>query len=198
MGRFLIFTGILLLIASGAFMMAAFGVFGEDVAAQIIIPFACNEGDSIRTQESYSSFENAQVIEFYCVDGEGVEENVTGTVVGIIIIGFGGLLLPGIGMIIGGSMMAVGRGSKTLLNSVLQERSDDFLTDHVIDLRDNPLKKGQFPQGTQQVSPQPGNPSGKNSLAAKLQQIEDARKQGLISQAEYEKSRQAILENMDD
>jgi hypothetical protein len=49
----------------------------------------------------------------------------------------------------------------------------------------------------QQFYSQTGQATSGGSLSDKLKELDDARQQGLISQSEYDRMRQAILDNMD-
>lgn len=205
MGRFLIFVGISLIVVAVIFMLVGLGVAGEEVAGQIIIPLACEEGDSIRTESrmTFSSDGRSQTTDFFCVDSEGIEENVTDSVIVIIIVGFGGLLITGILTIFMGSRIVSKRMQENLRNTVFEQQGIGNIHSSVIDLRSNTLKQGQIPPETQAqiqaIFSQMGDAFANNdSLADKLQQLEEARQQGLISQAEYERTRQAILDSMDD
>ena len=59
----------------------------------------------------------------------------------------------------------------------------------------SPEAKAVMDQVFSQVGAAFGN---KDSLVDKLRQLDDAKQQGLISQSEYERTRQAILDSMDD
>lgn len=209
MGRFLIFTGILLIITAIIFMLATLDVFGNDISAQIIVPIACEPGDTIRTQNrlSFSNSGSGQTTDFFCVDNEGDEENVTDTVIIIILVGFGGLLGTGILMIFIGARMVVNRVTQSFTNTLFEQQNIGNVqtSSSTFDLRQNSsdFNQTQIPPQTQaqiqSVLSQVGDAFGNNdSLADKLRQLDEAKQQGLISQSEYEHTRQAILDSMDD
>lgn len=206
MGRFLIFAGILLIITAVIFMMATLGVFGTDIAAQIIVPISCEEGDTIRTQNrlSFSNNGSGQTTDFFCVDNEGDEEDVTGSVVMIIIVGFAGLLGTGILMIFIGAGILAKRVGQNFTNSLFGQQNLGNVQSTSYDLRksSNVSQAQLSPEAKavmEQVFSQVGDAFGNNdTLADKLRQLDEAKQQGLISQSEYERTRQAILDSMDD
>lgn len=207
MGRLLIGLGIGLIFASVIFMGLVFGLAGEDVSAQIITPFACEDNETLtQLQRSLPSYEgNGVTIDFFCEDSEGQERNVTGVAVMVIIIGFAGLLIAGIFSTIIGASIA----SKNLAQNFGGVISGQYGTvlntqSATIDLRDGSFQEaqGQLTPELRNIMKQASNQldklSGGDTLADKLQQLEDAYEQRLISREEYYKTRLAILDKMDD
>ncbi|GAB5493165.1 MAG: hypothetical protein Phog2KO_33800 [Phototrophicaceae bacterium] len=208
MGRLLIGLGIVLIFASVIFMGLVFGLAGEDVSAQIITPFACEDNETLRQEMGRivtTSDGTGQTIDFFCDDSEGQERNVTGVAVMVIIIGFAGLLIAGIFSTIIGASIA----SKNLAQNFGGVISGQYGTvlntqSATIDLRDGSFQEAQgqltpeLRNIMKQASNQLDNLSGGDTLADKLQQLEDAYEQRLISREEYDKTRLAILDKMDD
>lgn len=201
MGRLLILLGIMLIFASIIFMGLVLGMAGEDISAQIISPFACEDNETlILYSRTVSDFDGtSQMIDFFCEDSEGQERHVTLTAVMVIIIGFTGLLLAGIFATIVGAGITSKNTVKNLSVGIL---SGEYSS--TVDLRDGTYKHGQAQLSPElrsimkQASVQLEQLSGGDTLADKLQQLQEAYQQGLITTEEYDKVRAAILDRMDD
>ena len=113
--------------------------------------------------------------------------------------GFTVLLLVGIAF-----FFMAGRRFKQNVVGQFQNFSIQTGQSNVLDMRDGSYQSGEIPPETmeklQQVMGQFGAILGaeKETLTERLQQLEEARDKGLISESEYRQVRQTILDSMDD
>lgn len=144
---------------------------------------------------------------YYCEIEPGQQREVTGPAVLVLIAGFAGPLVAGILLITIGSMGLVRRRVSNFTNNM-----EDYLStvphvasgsSTVIDLRGN---SGNIPPQTQELinsvlggfAGTVAQATGKGSLTQRLQQLDEAYENDLISKDEYDRVRQAILDSMDD
>ncbi len=208
MGRFLILLGIVLIIGSIIFMGLVFGMAGEDVSAQIISPFACEDNETLtQYSRTVSDFDGtSQTIDFFCEDSEGQERNVTITAIMVIIVGFVGLLLTGIFATIAGAGIASKNAIQNFSGDIIsgQYGTTVDLRATKVDLNDGTFKEynPQIPANLRavlkQASYQLDQLVGNETLADKLEQLHEAYQKGLITTQEYDKIRASILDSMDD
>ncbi len=206
MGRFLIFTGIILIFVSVALMIAVFAVEDIPFIEDILVDVYCEPGETSITSARRLSFGGTQnsTTVWYCDDNEGNEREITGqvgfTAVGVFLVPF----FLGMFMIFAGAWRAQRNFTGKIMSSIGINEDVQIYTMKgapAINLSKANMsaeQQAQVEQVLQSVSNAFGTPASSNTLAERLKQLEDARQQGLISSAEYERTRQAILDSMDD
>jgi hypothetical protein len=137
-------------------------------------PVLCPDGDIHREQYQTTDSEGTGYsMTVRCEDNEGDEEDVTGL---WIAIGVGAFLIPfliGLFMMIGG----FNKGMRGMMAGLPGVQGYDSYSSGL------PASFG---------APMQANPATK-TLTQKLQELEDARRQGLINELEYQKVREEIL-----
>lgn len=172
-------------------------------------------GRVVREQYSYTDFDGTGFsMTVFCETGKNAREDVTGkwTLFGIVafLVPFLlGLLLFIVGItrramkaVNSGGMVRVG-GFSGSPNVVVTPYGSSTSPVEGIEFDDGVLRVGGVQVTTGGFAPrqvdsfgQPATPADAPSLAAKLRQIQEARDAGLISQEEYDRLRQEILDNM--
>jgi hypothetical protein len=214
MGRLFIFLGIILIIAiSIAFAAAMIGMESEQFAS-FFEPYVCNSEESFavilgpRTRDFDGDV--SQSVNMVCQVNDANQRNVTGKVLLVVVGGFVGGLLLGIVLTIVGSFIAV-RNQTKRFTGMMQSFNVQPGQANVIDLRGKrgamsmnevygniPPESAEMVQSVlQSITRAMGSMTG-DTLAERLSQLEEARQQGLISQSEYDRIREALLDKMDD
>lgn len=198
MGRFLTILGLLMIVGSALAFGAAvagpmqnFNPLGEMEKQKENL---CKPGEHYEEEQGPSTYTQGQgygrPTVMYCVNAEGTKRNVTGDfvqgmaggvsqqVLGLI----SGFTIPsalcGLGimfMVIGVIASALGRG---------RQQAQVYTTGYTT------IPNTGFQQ------PQQFNVNQGGTLNEKLRQLENARNQGLITQSEYDRMRQDILDSM--
>lgn len=210
MGRFLMFLGFLLIGAAVVFLLV--GIFATDnpTISGAIQSFVCSPNEELvieRNRWSLPNGERGENITFFCEIEPGQQRSVTDAVVPIFIAGFAIPLMLGIFMIIAGAA----KGAKTMTNN-LGSQMNSYLAD--FDQGDGVARTVNVQSNMQNIPPETRDmienmlgcvitnatqaSSPNISLSDRLQQLEEAYEKRLISQEEYDKVRQAILDSMDD
>jgi hypothetical protein len=221
MGRFLLLLAFLLL-GLAIFLLVILVHGGENEWANLIFKTAlCKENEELvqwtgnYIPRSSSSSTGGYETAFYCEDSEGEQRDVTLETVGIMM---GGFVIPFISALIlffvAAAVMTTNRmksatknvfdlaGGSPTWNTLTQQQGQ--MT--VIDLRDGSYQAGEIPPEklaqVQQIMNSFGLPNffeaaGGNTLTERLQQLEDARREGLITTEEHQRLRQEILDNLD-
>jgi hypothetical protein len=220
MGRFIFFLAFLILAGGIAFFVIALSGPENPYMKQIFTPIVCEENEELvqwlgRYIPRSGSSGGGREMAFYCEDSEGEERDVTGSVVGIMAAGFAIPLILTIVLVIVGSTMAATSRMKRLSqnvfgNTVWNTMGNTQSSMTVVDLRDGSYQSGEIPPeklaqakqimdslGFGNAFPTTMGAAGGASLAERLKQLDEARNQGLITQDEYERSRQSILDNID-
>lgn len=178
MGRLLIILGTALIIAAVALIIMVFSVEDIPIVQETLAGLYC-EPNEIITHASVLRFggtENADDL-YFCDNNEGEEREITGQIMltagGVFIVPF----LLGLLM----TMYGAWSTQKNFSNKALS------VTGHEI----YKMKGGSLSQPVDFSK-------NTSNLADRLQQLDEARQQGLISKAEYDRTRQSILDSMDD
>ncbi len=215
MRRFIILLGIFLIVIS---MVLLFIVIEEDspLTLQLVTALHCGEGEKA-TQElgSYiprsGTSSGGRPVWFYCINAEGIERDITAqgffTMAGVFVIPF----LTGLLMLIGGVTAAARAGTKQFLQATQIQgatvtfRDPETLVTSQANL--TPEQQVRMEQAFNMLDKMmPGlkenlnvttvQSTGSGDLTTRLKQLEDARQQGLITQSEYDRLRQQILDDL--
>ena len=214
MGRFLILLSIVLMIGSiGYFIWVLQGPSNEQVGS-FLSGIVCEENEKLTQQTGayvgeYGSSTgltvNGRETAFYCVGLEGERRSVTGETTLIIGGGFAVPLVLSIILMIVGIARAASSATRSIYSSFGGVTPLGTPGVSVYSMSSNtPYSRDTVPPevlsqvnsaldhaGLSQIS-------GGGSFSERLRQLEDARKQGLISQSEYNNLRQSILDSMDE
>lgn len=201
MGRLLILLGVALFIVAMASIFFFTQTTSNDTVAEIFTAIACEEGEYLQERIEWGSgLEiNDRPTAFYCISGDGINQNerqVNGPITLVVAVTFVVPLLLGILLFIGGVGRAASSQTRKLaLSSAVNLRTRD---DGTVDIYSN--NPDLSPETLDMVEKMVNNISGShikngNELVDKLQQIESAYKQGLISSAEYQRLRQETLDD---
>jgi hypothetical protein len=219
MGRFIFFLAFLILAGGIAFFVIALSGPENPWMARIFTPIVCEENEELvqwlgRYIPRSGSSSGGREVAYYCEGSEGEQRDVTVSVVGIMAAGFAIPLVVTILLFIVGSTMAATSRMKRLSqnvfgNTVWNTMGNAQSSMTVVDLRDGSFQNGEIPSEKLAQAKQILDSMGFNgafptamtgggaSLAERLKQLDEARNQGLITQDEYECSRQSILDNID-
>lgn len=223
MGRFLLLLAFILLVLAIFALVIIQG--GENEWANLVFKTTlCEDGESF-VQETgnyvprsgsnrYSGYE----VTFFCEDSRGEQRDVTLGAVVVMGASFAVPFIISLILFIVSISMMVARGVKSMTKNVFEMRGTSIpanavVTQYgnktVIDLRDGSYQGGEIPPEklaqVQQIMDSFGLPNffeaageaGGNSLTERLQQLEDARREGLITAEEHQRLRQAILDGID-
>jgi hypothetical protein len=204
MSRLAIVIGILLIVVGGAGMMFGFvGVptqFGSMIS-QATTPTAaelCNPGetlDEVTGQSEYTPLEGYRsAVQYFCVNDAGVRRDVTGNFVqgmlGQVFGGLGSLAIP-----IVSSCLFIPGIILVILGAIFSRRrvqdGNVVVRSYTIGSAPNRFVFPDDPNATVQNS-QPTS----SDLSTRLSKLEAVRQAGLITDAEYERARQEIINSM--
>ena len=141
----------------------------------LLKPVLCPDGEISREQYQYTDYEGTSYsMTVTCEDSRGRETDVTGS---WIAIGVGSFLIP---FLIGLFMVIFGanRGMRGMMKGIPQVQGFE--------------NYGGMTSAASFGAEKPKNSAGK-TMAQKLQELEDAKRQGLITDSEYQSARQDIL-----
>jgi hypothetical protein len=205
MSRLVMFLGIILIVLGGAGVI--FGFIGvptqfASMIDQATTPTAaelCNPGetlDEVTGQEEYTALEGwRHSVQYYCVNDAGVRRDVTGQFVGGMI----GQVFGGIGSIaipIVSSMLLVPGIILLVLGAIFSRRraGGGNVVVRTYTYGGGTPSRFAFPDDPTVIAQQ--NPAENDDLSKRLIQLDAARKAGLISEDEYARKRQEILDSM--
>lgn len=206
MGRLLILLGVLLILAGSSVMIALLMPQTFAPVEDFILQLHCEPGDRLTSVDSIQTSGTLNsATTLFCDDNEGNLRDITSDMFVMVAVAF---LVPfGVGMVL------------VYIGAVLRQReqapdiSDAWGGVPVGQIADvevygqgfdaNSLSQMNIPpeklEQVQQVLRTVTSAFGINStLSERLQQLEEARQKGLISQSEYDETRRAILDSMDD
>jgi hypothetical protein len=199
MGRKFILLGMFLaFIDIPLFVFAIIGLESEWFAA-IVEPLICNSEEDLRIVTGFKGAVSAS-----CEVGEKSR-----TVTGTIMMGLVGLFIGSFVM----SMIFTFMGRRQLGKQQTQYDGDNMLNPFklhndepaVIAVGDEKPKRGVMPTESATIIQTMLNAFGmdmehyqQQTLTERLQQLEDARSQGLITQEEYDRVRTSIIDKLDD
>ena len=201
MGRFLVSLGIVIdITAIGFFVMTLLGVGNVGSFSTLFLePFVCNAGETMWTDGEDG---------FVCTNPAYENRDVTSEATPVLIGIFVGAMVFG-GVLLNLGLMAIRReneqqntmlaGGKATMPQNIDMQALEVNFDELKRMQSNIPPEAQAL--VQQVFSHLGNTlniGDSASLSERLQQLDEARQQGLITQTEYERVRQAILDSMDD
>jgi hypothetical protein len=211
MSKLLIVLGIILIVVGGAGMALGFGGITTqftDVINQATSADAedlCRPGEELEEEsgaESYSpGVGYGRTVRYFCVDDSGERREVTGDFVQGMLGDVGAAIMP---MLSGSLITIISPLILTfgfilaILGFVFSRRRPRTVTQYV-------YTTGQgIPQTFNTPSRQPPSttfsfptqPQARGDLTAKLRQLDEARQANLISEDEYQRMRQEILDSM--
>ena len=188
MGRFILLLGIFLIIFAIAFMGLLFSPNVVPFVADTMVTVYCEapetqitSGDRLNT----GGTRNSSSV-YFCEDEDGNRREITDSVGATAAIGFIVFLFSGILLTLGG----LGRMGRDRRAKRKIARSQGGLASAGI--------VSEQQETVQNVYSTDETNNTNISLTERLQQLDDARKQGLISKQEYDRTRQSILDVMDD
>lgn len=178
------------LIAGGAFLLIS-----EEVGGPIIEDLFCPENDTfVRT--SRPAQDGGENINFYCRDDDGgALNNIDGQVLLLIFAPLGVLALSIVFTAIGGSRRAT-KAQQTFLQNYTLPTGNNIQAksySYTANINDPELKAILGPLITQAQQVQPNQ---QLTLKEKLLQLRDAHDEGLIDSVEYERRKEAILDEL--
>ncbi|MEO8396022.1 MAG: SHOCT domain-containing protein [Chloroflexota bacterium] len=200
MSRIVMFLGILMIVVGGIGFV--FGLVGAPLliansATQLSEPTAadlCKPGEELVTErgaESYSfsnGYSHSQT--YYCVNDAGTRRDVTFDAAKNFIGGF----LPSLGTLVipiaGGGLCSIGFFLAIFGFIFSRRRTFQNASSQYVFAGQN------VPSSFTATPSAPVRPPAQGDLAAKLRQIEEAHKSGLITEDEYNRMRQEILDSM--
>jgi hypothetical protein len=211
MGRLLLILGILLFFTATGYMLVMVGGAENEPAAMVLERVLCEDNETVGQHLGGYEFDTmsqigGRSIAFFCADSEGSERDVTLGAIGIIAGGFAAQIILGLLLTFIGAGLMVRNRVKSAMSS-LQNFTVQPGQATVFDLRDGSYQENQYSQippekmeQVQQVLGQFGAMfgTGQGNLSKRLQDLEDARNKNLISESEYQRVRQAILDSLDD
>ena len=179
---------------------------GEARAAEL-----CREGETLETAQGASEYTPGtgygRPTQYYCVNGAGVRRDVTGAFVGnmfddvlgaipSLLPNAGFMLLPVLGVILLIWGILLGARKRTRQFSTISRALTGGGTAQTFSVSKSnaDVNLSDFVDLFQQLKTQ--HEEGGNALAARLQQLEEARKKNLISQEEYEALRKQALKDL--
>jgi len=208
MGRLFIFLGIVLIFVGVGLMIAVFSVSDVPFIEDIMVEQFCEPSETSITHASRLSFSGTQnsTSVWFCDDNEGNQREITNQIGLTAVVVFLVPFLTGMFMTFLGAWRIQRSFTKNIMSNLGLQSTDGvqvYTTQGgtTIDMRSgkvSPQQQEQVNQILQSVSSAFGAPASSSSLADRLKQLEDAYNQGLISREEYDRTRQAILDGMDD
>jgi len=171
--------------AALSFILFFVALFGSDLFEpwkNALTDWHCKSGEVLTARERYTYTETQ--LEYFCEDDAGHTREVTG---GVLASSCGVSLLFFLGL----SLLFV------LFSFTFVRKKPVDSVDSVVLLLDHTAFDSPQALRRMENANVAGDKAGM-SLAARLQQLQEALDQGLISQDEYEQTRKAILNRMDD
>jgi hypothetical protein len=220
MGK-VIFLGLVLIGLGVAAMIFLFQGPENATVAELMDSLYCQPGEHIGqafvSRSSSSLRLNGQGVLFYCANDAGARRDVTGSVAVLIGGAFAVPFVLGLLTVILGANMAVRRKMRSTLvgNSVVdttpffgQAASQPIRSGTVITINGKTATQADLPPQAAKVlesllggfagTAMQAAIKGEGTLPDKLEQLKEALDKGLITQAEHDRLRQAILDQFDD
>lgn len=185
LGCFLLPVSIILIVVGMILVLAT------DVAIPVLEPLFCSEEETlIRT--STANYEGGQNINYYCVDDvTGDRTSMDGQLFLVIGALFAPMILSILFLVIGGT-----RQSTNMAQTLIQQQASQMgrATGATPDFTSMTPKEMMAWMGTVKNI----QPAQELSLKDKLQQLRDAYDEGLIDRAEFDKRKDALLDELSD
>lgn len=204
MNKFIIILGIVLIIISIPILVITISATDdESELSQVFESMVCNAPEQLVINRRMSFDGEGQTINMYCEIEPGQRREVTATFVLITVGAFG---IPfGLGMILTmwGAYRAQARARKNMSNYLVSMPDPKSGKSTVVKVRGN--INNMSPEAQELINSSLGGVAGnvpqstdKGSLSGRLEQLNEAYNNDLISKDEYDRMRQAILDSMDD
>ena len=205
MARFYFVLGALLLVVAIAFLFVGIGRVDNPLTAQVLQQLHCRPNETVGWvlgPYTYSSSNSSggRSVSFHCENSENQQRDITLPAVLTIVVPFVILILA--------SILAMTRGGQLMARN-LTRRATSYFTQFptqgspaVIDvhgLENIPQEKMEkVKQVLEMFNVPAGTLNTDDSLTGKLEQLAEAHKKGLISDSEFDRVRQDILDNLAD
>lgn len=195
MGRVFTILAMLLVLIDLLLFLFAIAGYRSEAFASIAQPIVCRSEESFRVKDGN--------INMYCEVGEK-SRDVTGLVMSGLIGGFvGSFILSMIFAVVGRNMTA--RQQIEYYTNMIHSFKVRTDVPTVIDMRDGTAKYSDTPQEAIAVMQTVLDSLNMNmsdfqqqTLTQRLQQLQDALHQGLLTQTEYDRVRTSIIDRLDD
>jgi hypothetical protein len=223
--RVLLIIGGIVLISAGVFGMAS-GMFNLGSSFQSVVDSAvqgpqaedlCKPGETLEQENGQSEYTpgqgNAHSVRYYCVDSSGVRREVTGDFAQDLLSGVSNIF-PSFSLrleyvaLVGGGILLLLIGIFSGLRRGVDVRPGVAISSDpssafpmsgqpvVVRMQGQNLDLGDIIQQAQAMKASSGSINSGDDLLNKLRQLEEARRANLISQEEYDRLRQQILDSM--
>lgn len=197
LGRLLVFIGLIFIITGATVLGFVQSVHIYEFSRQVVAEFVCEPGERItfEQQRFEQAFQNFRIV-YYCEDNEGQRREINAQ---LSVVGTFGFMIPfaiGMLMVMAGILLVRRERHKKMLQSLGGGNMPSGTNFNFSQAKMSPSQQaqvGQILQSMTNTSSSSANPS--TTLAERLKQLEDAYEQGLITEDEYQKARQAILDN---
>lgn len=216
MGKWLVILGIVLTIVGFGGMMVSIIKTVQNVADpsqfEKIEQQLCQPGEKLEQEMGAYEYQpggmSGRPVRYFCIDNEGQQREVTGTfvqglfgqVTGGLIPGlsatflYTGLMTLGIPLVVVGIILMVMKRSRTAASNMGQVYTTMSQGQGSIPVQLRGQSVNLSPEMQQFFQQIAASPNPRADLKTRLQQLEQARQSGLISQEEYERLRKQILD----
>ncbi|MGB7339754.1 MAG: hypothetical protein WBC91_12745 [Phototrophicaceae bacterium] len=188
-----IVLGVILIIIGIFLFIATLTATRVDATNQLFASYLCEPDEALISITRFAGTEDSSD-NYYCETSDGMRRDVTLSIVGIALSVLSIPLLAGLGLIFAGARRIQSQQTQKFMGLFDEQDGQSFIVKH------GNIPHENMAQVQQVLGAMTGSmtSASQKTLAERLQQIEDARRQGLISRSEYEAAREAILESMDD
>lgn len=198
LGRLLVFVGLIFIIIGATIFGFVQSVQTYDLSRQVVAEFICEPDERITFEQQafQQAFQNFRII-YYCEDNEGQRREINAELSVVGGIGFMVTFATGMLMVMAGILLVRRERQKKVLQSLGGFTMPSGVNINFSQAKMSPSQQaqvGQILQSMTNTSPSSANNTS-TTLAERLKQLEDAYEQGLITEDEYQKARQAILSN---
>ncbi|GEM_PF-3172537 len=199
MGRILVLFGLIFVIVSVTIMLIAQSLETYEFSRNVIADVLCEPGEQVtyEIREVRQSRQNYTTL-YFCENNEGRKRQINEQLRLVTTVGFLVPFFIGMPMIMMGVwLVRRARYSKMTRNfgahNLLGRSNINFSQSNI-----SPAQQAQIGQILQSISNASMSSEDTSTLADRLRQLEDAYKQGLITDVEYQHARQAILDHPND
>lgn len=193
MNRSLIGLGVVLILIATVLLVATLTSTRVEATNGLFTSFLCEPDEVLTSITRFAGTDDSSDL-YYCETEAGDRREVTGRIILIALTAFLIPFLSGMAMIFIGARRMQSQFTKQMLGSFTTQDGQS------ITMQQGTIPAENMAQVQHVLGAMTGSMTGasQQSLAERLQEIEDARQQGLLSKLEYEKAREAILDKFDD